>query len=82
MPEGGKGMRYVLIKKLQLKPGLHKIFFALLGENMSVEVTVTLNENELSVSEFEPIYYRYDGRPTFERGVSRFEVFLDGKPIQ
>src|SRR3989304_1757605 len=82
MPEGGKGMRYVLIKKLQLKPGLHKIFFALLGENKSVEVTVTLNENELSVLELEPIYYRYDGRPTFERGVSRFEVFLDGKPIQ
>ncbi len=81
-PEGGKGMRYVLTKKLQLKPGLHKIFFALLGENKSVEVTVTLNENELSVLEFKPIYYRYDGRPTFERGVSRFEVLLNERLIQ
>ena len=81
-PEGGNGMRYVLIKELQLKPGLHKIFFALPGENKSVEVTVTLNENELSVLEFEPIYYRYDGRPTFEKGVSRFEVFLNERLIQ
>jgi len=81
-PEGGKGMRYVLIKKLQLKPGLHKIFFALPGENKSVEATITLNENELSVLEFEPIYYRYDGRPTFEKGVSRFEVFLNERLIQ
>ena len=81
-PEGGKGMRYVLIKELQLKPGLHKIFFALPGENKSVEVTITLNERELSVLEFKPIYYRYDGRPTFEKGVSRFEVFLNERLIQ
>jgi len=81
-PEGGKGMRYVLIKELQLKPGLHKIFFALPGENKSVEITITLNERGLSVLEFEPIYYRYDGRPTFEKGVSRFEVFLNERLIQ
>ena len=82
-PEGGQGMRYVLIKKLQLKSGLHEIFFALPGENKTVEttITLTLNEKELSILEFKPIYYRYGG-PTFERGVSRLEVFLDGKPIQ
>ena len=80
-PEGGQGMRYVLIKKLQLKSGLHEIFFALPGENKTVETTITLNEKELSILEFKPIYYRYGG-PTFERGVSRLEVFLDGKPIQ
>jgi len=81
-PEGGKGMRYNLIKKLQIKPGLHKIFFALPGENKSAEITITLNERELSVLEFKPIYYRYDGRPTFEKGVSRFEVFLNERLIQ
>ena len=81
-PEGGKGMRYVLIKKLQLKPGLHKIFFALPGENKSAGVTVTLNEKELSVLEFKPIYYRYAGNPTFERGLSRLEVFLNGNPVK
>ena len=81
-PEGGKGMRYVLIKKLQLKPGLHKIFFALPGENKSAEATITLNEKELSVLEFKPIYYRYAGNPTFERGLSRLEVFLNGNPVK
>src|SRR4030042_3157774 len=81
-PEGGKGMRYFLIKKLQLNPGLHKIFFALPGENKSAEATITLNEKELSVLEFRPIYYRYAGNPTFERGLSRLEVFLNGNPVK
>ncbi|MCL4456732.1 MAG: hypothetical protein M1147_00025 [Nitrospirae bacterium] len=82
-PEGGKGMRYILNKRIRLKPGLHRIFFGLPGENRSKEFAITTEDGRVYNLEIKPIYnrYRYEGS-RFERGVDRIEVFLNGIPIQ
>lgn len=83
-PDAGKGMVYLLEKKLRLSVGEHTIFFGLPGESYATTVRLTLQEGESSVMEFKP-QYRYKTRPTriptFLRGIERYEVVVNGKSM-
>jgi len=81
-PEGGKGMRYILEKKIIVAPGPHWIFFGLPGENYSQEFAVTLKEDHLNVLEFHPIYStgRMHGQ-CFENGIRSYKVFFNGVQV-
>src|SRR3990172_1571800 len=46
-PEGGKGMRYNLQKKILLRAGSHQIFLALPGENLHLQFELMLQPGEI-----------------------------------
>lgn len=84
-PEAGTGMKYYLSKRVRVPAGLHRIFFGLPEERYFLEVEVTLREGESAVLEFKPLYKtnRIPKRiPTFLKGIDKYEVFLDGKPVK
>jgi hypothetical protein len=80
-PEAGTGIKYVLEKKLRLRPGSHNLFFGLPGEDYYTEVVITGQEGESRTLEFKPVY-RYKTNPTriptFKKGISGYAVYLDG----
>jgi hypothetical protein len=82
-PDGGKGMRYLLEKRIRLAPGRHSVFFALPGDDYFKEFGITLKGNELTVLELKPIYKRggRNRRPHFLNGVRDFEIFRKGEKI-
>jgi len=82
IPEGGKGMRYNLEKKIRLTAGSHKIFIGLPEEDYFKEIEVTLKEGSAYALEFKPVYKRDNRRiQSFLHGVKAYEVFLNGKPV-
>ena len=83
-PEAGEGVLYQLEKTLRLKAGAYKIYFSLPEEPYLLEAEVTVKDGAQHVMELKPIY-RYKTLPTriktFLKGISRYEVYLDGKRI-
>ena len=83
LPEGGEGIRYVLDRTIYLAPGPHHIVFGLPADDFYTEVKASLKKDKPHVLEFRPIYATsLRGYPTFFRGVTRSEVFLDGIRIK
>lgn len=84
-PEARTGIKYVLEKKLRLRPGMRKIYFALPEEDYSVEAEITLREGEEAVLEFKPRYRRKTlptRIPTFLQGIDKYEIYLNGVTVQ
>jgi hypothetical protein len=83
-PEAGEGLKYVLEKRLKLRAGQHRIFFSLPEENYSATTNIVLKSGEKAILEYKPIY-RYKTFPTriptFLEGISKYEVFLNGKQL-
>lgn len=73
----GEGMRYVLEKRVRLKEGVHKIFFALPGDNYRTEFEITLKENERYNLEFKPVYRNQN----YLKGTVRFDPFIDNTQV-
>jgi hypothetical protein len=83
IPEGGRGIRYVLDKKIRLRPGSHHLFFGLPDEKYYTEVEISLKEGEPHTLEFQPSYVM--GRKhhrSFFHGIKSYDVFLDGTHIK
>jgi hypothetical protein len=83
IPEGGGGIRYVLDKKIRLRPGFHHVVFGLPDENYFTEVRVSLREGEPHTLEFQPLYVM--GRKhhrSFYHGIKSYDAFLDGAYIK
>lgn len=83
VPEGGKGMKYSIEKKLVLAPGPHRVTIALPGEEYEKEIDIALAAGSRNVLEFKPVYapggighYR-----SFLHGVKNMEAFLNGREI-
>ncbi|MCE5212219.1 MAG: hypothetical protein LLG40_11745 [Deltaproteobacteria bacterium] len=83
-PEAGEGVKYILEKKIQLRPGAHKVFFGLPADDYFKEMAVTLKEGDSPSLEFKPIY-KYKTRPTripdFKKGIKEYEVNLSNERI-
>ena len=83
-PDAGEGMKYVLEKKIRLRPGTHKVFLGLSADDYSKEVEITLKDGDSSLLEFKPIY-RYKTAPTrittFFEEIKEFEVYLNNTRI-
>ena len=83
IPEGGQGIRYVLDKKIRLKPGFHHVVFGLPGENYYTEAKLSLREGEPHTLEFQPVYIM--GRKhhrSFYHGIKSYDAFLDGTYVR
>jgi len=81
-PEGGEGVKYTLEKKIGIKPGIYRVYIGLSKEKLQKEINIILTGDNAGILEFKPVYRRDRGRgPRFHKGLSDFEVFLDGKKI-
>lgn len=84
-PEAQTGTKYLLEKKIRLRPGAHKVCFGLPQDNYVIEADITVSDGEEPVLEFKPVY-RYKTRPTriptFYEGIHAFEVYLNGVKIK
>ena len=81
--EGGEGMRYNLEKTILIRAGSHKLFFALPEEKLSLRFEFALKAGDSHVLEFRPVYRHHGKQPRhFFRGVSGFEVLLNGDAIK
>jgi hypothetical protein len=80
-PEGGEGLMCRLEKRIRLRFGSYRIYLGLPEEEFETEVSVSLPDSSSTILEFKPIYWR-SGRSSraFYRGISRFDIFLNGKP--
>jgi len=82
--EKGKGIHYVLKKRLRFKPGSHVIVLRT-EEGVSAKVNAEFPEGKTRDLNFEPVYGR--GRAGFARtflqgGLLRYKVYLDGNEIK
>ncbi len=83
IPDGGKGIRYILNKKIRLTTGSHKLFLGVPEDEYAREFVILVKE-AVSTLEFKPIYGGDHQRtaPTFLNGIHSFELFYDGSPIK
>lgn len=83
-PDAGEGIKYVMEKKIQLRPGKHKVFLGLSPDDYFKEVEITLKEGDSASLEFKPVY-KYKTRPTripdFKKGIKEYEVFFNKMPM-
>jgi hypothetical protein len=83
-PEAGEGVKYILGKKIQLRPGAHKVFFGLPADDYFKEVEVSLKEGNAPILEFRPVY-KYKTLPTriptFVKGIRDYEVYWGNTKI-
>ncbi len=83
-PEAGEGVKYVLNKKIRLRPGSHKVFLGLPADDYYREVVINAKEGEAQMLEFKPVY-KYTTRPTriptYMKGVSHYDTLVNGKPV-
>jgi hypothetical protein len=80
-PEGGEGLICRLEKRIRLRSGSYRVYLGLPEEEFATEVSISLLDSSSNVLEFKPIYWQSGRRPrAFWRGISRFDIFLNGKP--
>jgi hypothetical protein len=76
-------MKYTLEKIVRLKAGPHMVFFGLPEENYSVKFSIALKEGGQHVLDLKPVYPRRRTLSgSFVYGISRYEIFLNGIPVQ
>ncbi len=82
-PEGGKGMKYTLEKKLVLTPGRHRLAVALPGDDYIEEIGISLSEGS-NILEFKPIYAPggIGHHPNFRHGVKKLQAFSNGREVK
>ena len=69
----GDGMRYVLVKKIAVREGTHRVFFGSPGDNYRTEFEIKLDRGEHYILELKPVYRREN----YLKGIVRFDVFLN-----
>ena len=82
--EGGEGQKYILNQRIRLRPGLHKLFFSLPGEDYFIESDLLLVEGWINILEFKPIYSskRGSNKRNFLYGLAGGELFFNEKLLQ
>ena len=81
--DGGKGIRYILNKKIRLTTGSHKLFLGVPEDEFAREFVIFVKDG-VSTLEFKPVYRGDHQRtaPSFLNGIQFFELFYDGFPIK
>jgi uncharacterized protein YceK len=82
-PDGGKGIRYILDKKIGLVAGSHKLFLGVPEDEYAREFVIFVKDG-VSILEFKPVYRGDHQRtaPSFLNGIHSFELFYDGSPVK
>jgi hypothetical protein len=82
--EGGEGQKYSLNQLIRLRPGLHKLFLSLPGEDYFIESDLLLVEGRINILEFKPIYgsKRGSNKRSFLYGLAGGELFFNEKLLR
>jgi len=83
-PDAGEGVKYILDKKIKIRPGTYKWVLDLPNENFSREVEISLQGGKSYFLEFKPVYKEKTMPtriPNFIRGIKGYQVYLDGFPL-
>ena len=81
-PEGGEGVKYLLEKRIKLKPGSYKICLGLTEEKFQKEIDINLLKGKANILEFKPVYQRDRvSGDTFYKGIHDFKVSFNKKEI-
>lgn len=83
--EGGEGMRYILNRRIRLRPGPHKLFFSLPGEDYGAKAELLLVEGRTNELEFKPLYRskkRGSEKRHFISGVVGGDLFFNGRSFR
>ena len=83
-PDAGEGVKYILDKKIKIRPGTYKWVLDLPNENFSREVEISLQGGKSYFLEFKPVYKEKTlptRIPNFIRGIKGYQVYLDGFPL-
>jgi hypothetical protein len=83
IPDGGRGIRYILNKKIRLATGSHKLFLGVPEDEYAGEFIIFV-KGGVSTLEFKPVYRGDHQRtaPSFLNGIHAFELFYDGSPMK
>jgi len=83
IPDGGRGIRYILNKKIRLTTGSHKLFLGVPEAEYAREFVIFVKDG-VSTLEFKPVYRGDHQRtaPSFINGIHTFELFCDGSPVK
>mgnify|MGYP001422938959 CR=1 FL=1 len=84
-PDAGDGIKYVLEKKIQLRPGTHKVFLGLPADDYFKEVEVTLTSGSHTTLEYKPVYRdktQPSRIPTFKKGIKEYELYLNNLRLE
>jgi hypothetical protein len=83
IPGGGRGIRYILNKKIRVTTGSHKLFLGVPEDECAREFVIFVKDG-VSTLEFKPVYRGDHQRlaPSFLNGILSFELFYDGSPIK
>ncbi len=83
IPDGGRGIRYILNKKIRLTTGSHKLFLGVPEDEYAGEFVIFVKDG-VSTLEFKPVYRGDHQRtaPSFLNGIQFFKLFYDGSPIK
>ena len=83
IPDGGRGIRYILNKKIRLTTGPHKFFLGVPEDEYAREFVIFVKKG-VSTLEFKPVYRGDYQRtaPSFLNGIHSFESFYDGSPVK
>ena len=83
IPDGGRGIRYILNKRIRLVTGPHRLFLGVPEDEYAGEFVIFVKDG-VSTLGFKPIYRGDHQRtaPSFLNGIHSFELFYDGSPIK
>ena len=83
IPDGGRGIRYILNKKIRLTTGSYKLFLGIPEDEYAREFVISVKDG-VSTLEFKPVYRGDHQRmaPSFLNGIQSFELFYEGSPIR
>ena len=83
IPDGGRGIRYTLNKKIRVATGSHKLFLGVPEDEYAGEFVILVKDG-VSTLEFKPVYRGDYQRtaPSFLNEIHAFELFYDGSPIK
>jgi hypothetical protein len=83
IPDGGRGIRYILNKKIRLATGSHKLFLVVPEDEFAREFVIFVKDG-VSTLEFKSVYRGDHQRttPSFLNGIQFFELSYPGSPIK
>ncbi len=81
LPEGGKGMKYTIEKKIALAPGHHQLAVLIPGDSYIKEMEITLPAESHNTLDLKPVYAigGIGRHRNFLHGIKRLDAILNGQ---
>jgi hypothetical protein len=84
LPEGGKGMKYTIEKKIALAPGHHHLAVIIPGDSYIKEMEITLPAESHNTLDLKPVYAigGIGRHQNFLHGIKSLDAILNGQTLR